>query len=178
MRAKRRASTRRSFKNPLERKVDSRPARAERGRKGREEDEDEARRGGGEIKRKGKDWSGYENDLRLTGACRSCGEPGKTWWRRGRPREVDGWVLHPLSTGLLGHSYASAVRSPLQMASSLLRNVHFEFPPRPTFQREIYDSPSCFPVRDVASNFSFPLSSFEPFDLKQTCSNSDSLPLI
>lgn len=69
-------------------------------------------------------------------------------------------------------------RSPLQMASSLLRNVHFEFPPRPTFQREIYDSPSCFPVRDVASNFSFPLSSFEPFDLKQTCSNSDSLPLI
>lgn len=28
----------------------------------------------------------------------------------GKPREVDGWVVRPLSTGLLGHSYASAVR--------------------------------------------------------------------
>ena len=110
----------------------------------------------------GPERSGYKNDLRLTGACRSCGEPGKTWWRRGKPREVDGWVLHPLSTGLLGHSYASAVRpissrNGLSYITAVTSTLNF----RPTFQREIYDSPSRFPVQNLAFDFFLSFLSFQ-----------------
>lgn len=102
--------------------------------------------------------SGYKNDLRLTGACRSCGEPGKTWWQRGRKaREVDGWVLHPLSTGLLGHSYASAVRpissrnglsyvTPVTSTSNfrLPNNARFTILPRVYFLRSNMSLPFFF----------------------------------
>lgn len=158
----RRASARRSFKNPLERKVGSRSARAERGRKGYEEDEDEARRGegeGGEIKEKRK---------RLV---RVQERPEANWcvpvvWRAGQNLVAEGKTER---SGRMGTSPAVnwftrpllRISCPADLLSKwpLLhksRNVHFEFPPNPTFQREIYDSPSrILPSRSKCCSDSF-----------------------
>lgn len=136
--------------------------RIERKEKGREKDES----GGGRRKRKkGNDWSRARLQLQE--------RPEANWcvpvvWRarqnlvaEGKPREVDGWVLQPLSTGLLGHSYASAVR-PISSRNGLsyirtvtsIRSIeipgYWTFQPRPTKLDENYHASSRL---EVSANF-------------------------
>lgn len=60
----------------------------------------------------------YKNDLRLTGACRSCGEPGKTWWQRGnREKWTDGYFSRCQLVYSATPTHQLSGRSPLETAS-------------------------------------------------------------
>lgn len=94
--------------------------RIERKEKGREKDES----GGGGGEREKKETTGpergysYKNDLRLTGACRSCGEPGKTWWQRGnREKWTDGYFSRCQLVYSATPTHQLSGRSPLETAS-------------------------------------------------------------
>lgn len=89
------------------------------GRRRREkEGEKDESRGEKKKRRKGLVQSGYKNDLRLTGACRSCGEPGKTWWQRGnREKWTDGYFSRCQLVYSATPTHQLSGRSPLQTAS-------------------------------------------------------------